>query len=367
MSSPRQTTAVRRSPVSGDGRDSDYRRSRGPGGSGPRWARIAAAGVATVVLGATAAACGGSAPAATGRTEGTTSVTIGALSNGAAKETALQVPVVESIRNEVPRSVPDSGTLVIGSGSLPTGSPPLGFVGTDQKTLTGSEPDLGRLVAAVLGLEPRIDNATWANLFVGIDSGRTDVGFSNITDTEQRKEKYDFACYRQDNLGFETLASSPWNFDGTAASLAGRTVSVGKGTNQEKILLQWQSELQTQGKTLDVKYFPDINSTYLALSSGKIDAYFLPNPSVAYHVTQTAGTPTPTRSAGKYSGAGASLQGLICATTKKGNGLAEPVADAINHLIQNGQYAAWLDTWNLANEAVPTAQINPPGLPLSNS
>jgi polar amino acid transport system substrate-binding protein len=249
---------------------------------------------------------------------------------------------------------------------LPSGAPPLAYVGTDQQTLTGAEPDMARLVAGVLGVEPVFTNATWENMFVGIDSGRTDVGFSNITVTEQRKEKYDFASYRQDNLAFEVLGSSTWNFTGPD-SLAGRTVTVGKGTNQEKILLQWQSELRAQGKDFAVKYFPDSNGTYLALAANNIDTYFAPNPSIAYHVTQSANTPTPTRNAGTYSGAGASLQGLIAATSKKDSGLAKPLADAVNHLKETGQYDAWLKAWNLSNEAVPTAEINPPGLPASSS
>jgi polar amino acid transport system substrate-binding protein len=335
-------------------------------------------GVAAIALAATLTACASSKASGTGAGSGgsgssavkgarATTVAVGALSNGAATEVDLSVPEVASIRAELPKSVQDKGTLVIGLGLLPTGAPPLGFVGSDQKTLTGSEPDLGRLVAAVLGLKPRLDDATWDNLFVGIDSGKTDAGFSNITDTEQRKTKYDFACYRQDNLGFEVLKSSNWNFTGNYQNLAGQTVAVSSGTNQEKILLAWQTKLKAAGKTLTVKYFPDQNSTYLALDSGKITAYFTPNPSIAYHVRQTASTPSPTRSAGKYSGAGATLQGLICATTKKGDGLAQPIADAINYLIKNGQYTKWLAAWNLANEAVPSSRVNPPGLPLSNS
>lgn len=320
----------------------------------------------TDAAGATGGSTTGSASSATTAGQVTT-VDVGALSNGAATEVKLTVPEVASIRAELPKTVLDKGSLVVGLGLLPSGAPPLGYVGSDQKTLTGSEPDLGRLVAAVLGLKPQLDNATWDNLFVGIDSGKTDAGFSNITDTEQRKEKYDFACYRQDNLGFEVLKSSSWNFDGNYENLAGQTVAVGSGTNQEKILLEWQTKLKSEGKKLTVKYFPDQNSTYLALDSGKISAYFTPNPSIAYHVTQTATTPNPTRSAGKYSGAGATLQGLICATTKKGDGLAQPIADAINYLIKNGQYAKWLAAWNLTNEAVPTAQVNPPGLPITNS
>ncbi|MEJ2866876.1 transporter substrate-binding domain-containing protein [Actinomycetospora sp. OC33-EN08] len=310
------------------------------------------------------AACGGgggSDAAASGP------IPVGALSNGAAKETSISVPVVEQIRAELPQQYRDAGVLNVGLGLLPAGSPPLGFVGTDDRTLTGSEPDLARLVGAVLGLRVELGNATWENMFVGIDSGRTDVGFSNITVTEQRKLKYDFASYRQDNLAFETLASAPWSFSGDIAALANQRISVARGTNQERILLAWQAQLRAQGQDFAVEYYPDINAVQLALESGQINSYLGPNPAVAYQVTQSAGRPVPKKTAGTFSGAGVSLQGLIAATTKKDSGLAKPVADAINYLIQNGQYQQWLTAWNLANEAVPSSQVNPPGLPPSDT
>ncbi|MFD7476077.1 ABC transporter substrate-binding protein [Streptomyces sp. NPDC059837] len=326
------------------------------------------ASTAVATLAAGLAACGGESDAATTSDSAASgTVTVGALSNGAARQTDLKVPEVKSISAELPKAVAKSGKLVIGVGALPAGFPPLAYVGQDQKTLTGAEPDLGRLVAAVLGLKPEVKNSTWENLFVGIDSGKVDVAFTNVTDTEERKKKYEFASYRQDNLAFEVPKKSTWNFAGDYENLAGRTVSVGAGTNQEKLLLEWKAKLAKEGKKLTVKYFQDNNSVYLALSSGKIDAYFGPNPGISYHITQTAKTPNPTRNAGKFSGAGATLQGLIAATAKKDSGLAKPVADAINHLIKNGQYAKWLAAWNLSNEAVSTSQINPPGLPLDNS
>jgi polar amino acid transport system substrate-binding protein len=327
-----------------------------------RTAFAAAAGLTVALI---LSACGGSSDTTTSAANG--GVRIGAVSNGAAKEVTIKVSQVDTIRAELPAAIRERGKLVIGLGALPSGYPPLAYTGDDQKTLTGSEPDLGRLIAAVFGLTPDVQNATWENLFVGIDSGRTDVGLSNITDTEQRKLKYDFASYRQDNLGFEVLASSSWNFAGDYENLAGKTVSVSAGTNQEKILLEWQKKLQNEGRTLTVRHFPDQNSVYLALDSGKIDAHFGPNPGIAYHVAQDAKTPNPTRNAGTYSGAGATLQGLIAATTKKDSGLAKPLADAINHLISNGQYAHWLDAWGLANEAVKTSEVNPPGLPITNT
>lgn len=318
---------------------------------------ILAASVATAL-----AACSGGAVAESANG----SVTVADFAADAGTKTVIKVDQVDSIRKQLPESVIKSGKLVIGIGALPAGFPPLAFTGDDQKTLTGAEPDLGRLVAAVFGLDPVIKNSTWDNLFVGIDSGATNAGFSNITDTEQRKEKYDFASYRQDNLGFEVLKDSAWNFDGDYENLADQTVAVSAGTNQEKLLLEWQTKLKAEGKKLEIKYYPDANSTYLALNSGKIDASFGPNPGIAYHALQDAKSANPTRAAGTFSGAGETLQGLIAATTKKDSGLAKPLAAAINYLIDNGQYAKWLEAYNLSNEAVAKSEINPPGLPITN-
>ncbi|MFD0378178.1 ABC transporter substrate-binding protein [Streptomyces sp. NPDC127112] len=329
-----------------------------------RLVRGLGATTATIALATGLTACGGDAKADGGAPD---KVTIGAVSNGAARQTELSVPVVDSLRAQLPKSVRDRGELVIGVGALPAGFPPLAYTGTDQKTLTGAEPDLGRLVAATLGLKPVVKNSTWENLFVGVDSGKVDAAFSNVTVTEERKKKYEFASYRKDNLAFEVLKENPWNFGGDFHNLAGKTVAVSKGTNQEKILLEWQGKLRAEGKDVEVKYFPDPNSVYLALSGGKIDLSFGPNPSIAYHITQTAGGNAPTRNAGSYSGAGESLQGLIAATAKKDSGLAKPVAEAVNHLIRNGQYAQLLAAWNLSNEAVTTSEVNPPGLPQAAS
>ena len=37
-----------------------------------------------------------------------------------------------------------------------------------------------------------------------------------------------------------------------------------------------------------MRYYKDNNSTYLALASGRIDAYFGPNPGIAYQDQQSA-------------------------------------------------------------------------------
>lgn len=263
-----------------------------------------------------------------------------------------------AIAATVPDAIKSTGKLVIG-GSAGT-APPLRFYATDDKTPIGVETDIAVLVANVLGLEPQLEVASWENLFVGLDSGAYDLGLSNITVTEARKEKYDFATYRLDTLAFEAKKGSGWKVTGPA-DVAGHVVSVGSGTNQEKILVDWVEQNKAKGlPATEIKYFQNSSDYYLALESGRIDAYLGPNPSAAYHVA----TSGKTEIIGSFSGGG-EIVGKIAATTKKDSGLVKPVAAALDRLVKNGKYAEVLERWGLAAEAVPSSEINPPGLPKS--
>ncbi|MEV4947039.1 ABC transporter substrate-binding protein [Streptomyces sp. NPDC053755] len=264
---------------------------------------------------------------------------------------------VESIAAKVPEEIRKRGTLEIvdSSGS----SAPLTFRATDNKTVIGVEPDLAHLVADVLGLKAHINTVSWENIFIGLDSAKYDVGFSNITVTEERKEKYDFATYRKDDLAFEAKKGSGLKVTGPA-DVAGKTVAVDTGTNQEKLLVEWSKANEKAGREpVDITYYQNVSDTYLALQSGRIDLYLGPNPVAAYHVATTGKTEV----VGTHSGAGATLQGLIAATTKKDSGLVEPLAAALDEIIANGTYAKVLDRWGLSAEAVRKSEINPPGLP----
>ncbi|MFD4030983.1 ABC transporter substrate-binding protein [Streptomyces sp. NPDC058637] len=264
---------------------------------------------------------------------------------------------VDAIAARVPAAIRERGTLRLGASA--DASPPLGFYATDDKTRIGSEIDLATLIADTLGLEPDFQEVSWENLFVGLDSSKFDGVLSNVTVTEERKEKYDFATYRLDNIAFEAKKGSGWKVR-SPEDVAGRTIAVASGTNQEKILVDWSEENAEAGrKPVEIKYFQKDTDYYLALQSGRIDAYLGPSPSVNYHVASAG----QSEIIGTLSGAGDGIQGKIAATTKKDNGLADAYGAAIDHIIQDGSYAQVLDRWGLANEAVEKSEINPPGLP----
>ncbi|MFG2050791.1 ABC transporter substrate-binding protein [Micromonospora sp. NPDC048935] len=305
-----------------------------------------------LALGLTACAAPQETPRASAATAGTV--------NDSPDQKRIVPAKVDAVAALLPADLRAGGTLAIGVGAAGAGSPPLAFTATDNKTLIGSEPDIAVAVAGILGLEPRLENTSWENLFVGLDSGKYAVGVSNITVTEERKQKYDFATYRLDNLAFEAKKGAGWKATGPR-DVAGKRIAVGSGTNQEKILVEWSAEAKRQGLApVDIRYYQTNQATHLALASGQIDAHLGPNPSVAYHVA-VAGE---TEIIGTYSGAGAALQGKIALTTKKGSGLVGALAAAVDELIRSGDYGKILARWNLGDETTTRSEINPPGLPI---
>ncbi|ADG78662.1 Extracellular solute-binding protein family 3 OS=Tsukamurella paurometabola (strain ATCC 8368 / DSM / CCUG 35730 / CIP 100753 / JCM 10117 / KCTC 9821 /NBRC 16120 / NCIMB 702349 / NCTC 13040) OX=521096 GN=Tpau_2050 PE=4 SV=1 [Tsukamurella paurometabola] len=322
--------------------------------------RLAALGIAFALTGGTLAGCGGQS------TESTTASVTGAAGqqlNLTANQDRV-IPVKdEAAAALLPQPVRDRGTLRVGHGSG-AGNAPFYFPATDdERVFIGDESDIAHLIAGALGLKLEESNTSWEGLFLGIDSGQFDLGVSNITVTEARKEKYDFATYRKDDLAVEVQESSSLTFTGPD-SLSGKTVAVGSGTNQERILQRYDADLRAAGKpAITIKNYQDNTGTYAALASGQIDAYFGPNPIAAFHVAQTKGTPQATKIVGRVSGAGSSLQGLIGATTKKDSGIIRAVQAALQSTIRSGDYTKVLHRWGLDAEAVPSSEINPPGLP----
>ncbi|UPT41079.1 ABC transporter substrate-binding protein [Streptomyces sp. WAC00303] len=261
----------------------------------------------------------------------------------------------------VPEAIRERGTLRLGASAEAV--PPLGFYATDDRTRIGSEIDIATLVADTLGLKPEFEQVSWENLFVGLDSSKFDGVLSNVTVTEERKEKYDFATYRLDNIAFEAKKGSGWKVK-EPADVAGKTISVSSGTNQEKILVEWSEKIVEAGREpVDIKYFQKDTDYYLALQSGRIDAHLGPSPVAAYHVASAG----QSEIVGQLSGAGGGLQGKIAATTKKGSGLVEAYAAAIDHIVRDGSYGKVLERWGLSGEAVEKSEINPPGLPKAKS
>lgn len=239
--------------------------------------------------------------------------------------------------------------------------PPVATYATDAKTVVGTDPDIASLLADALGLELELVPVAWEDWPLGLSSGKYDAVISNVTVTEARKEKFDFSTYRNDVLGFYVKSDSGINSIKEPKDIAGLKVITSAGTNQEKIILEWDRQnVAASLKPIEVQYYDDRAAADLALQSGRADVEFNPNATLSYASAVKGGT----KLVGIVSG-GWPLSAEIAVATKKDAGLAEAVTIALNDLIKSGKYGEVLKRWNLTSEAIEQARTNPPGLPKS--
>ncbi|WP_405083908.1 ABC transporter substrate-binding protein [Paraburkholderia caribensis] len=249
-------------------------------------------------------------------------------------------------------------TLTIG---IVPAHPPISTYATDAKTVVGFDPDLAQLVADSLGRKLNVVVLSWPDWPLALASGKVDAVISNVTVTEERKAKFDFSTYRRDQLGFFVKTDSAIRSIKEPKDIAGLRVITDAGTNQEKILLEWDRQNIAHGlKPIAVQYYDDDAVKSVALQSGRADAIFSVNAVLLYDAAKQG----KTRQVGTVSG-GWPRTAEVAVTTRKGSGLADPLTIALNDLIHKGQYHAVLDRWNLGSEAIEKASTNPPGLPRS--
>jgi polar amino acid transport system substrate-binding protein len=208
-------------------------------------------------------------------------------------------------------------------------------------------------VADSLGLKLRVVNLSWEQWPLSVQSGGVEAVFSNVGVNTARLKLFDFATYRQGVMAFTAAAGSTRKIAGPE-DIAGLTVAVGSGTNQERILLDWNKQLQADGKQpASLQYYANDADVQLALQSGRVDAYLGPNPSAVYQQskgqvailgTVNAGWPNTT---------------YVAAATLKGNHLDDAVEAALTHSFADGSYARALQRWGLSGEAVDAPVVNP--------
>lgn len=304
------------------------------------------------------AACSDPAPAApAGSTDSTGS---GASDGGGASagpidtsgtQELIRASADESVAALLPPEVAESGVLRVGING--TSAAPLSFLADDNQTYVGSEIDIARIVADKLGLEFELKLTTWENWPLKLEAGEFDVVHANIGINAERLQKFDFASYRAAYMSFLVKKGADfWLED--ADSLSGRIIAVGNATNQERILTDWNAELEAAGKEpAELKNYSTDADTLLAVGSGRVDGYLSPFASLSF----VASRRDDMELQGKIN-AGWPDETLVAGTFPAGSGLVEAYSAALNALIEDGTYAQVLERWQLSEEALTESRAH---------
>ncbi|WP_206198104.1 ABC transporter substrate-binding protein [Shimia sediminis] len=144
--------------------------------------------------------------------------------------------------------------------------------------IVGFEVDLINEIANRLGKSVELQNTAWEGIFTAVRSGRVDVAIASITITDERLESIGFAQpYYDSDQSLVVMADSGIS---TLEDMRGKVVAVDAGATGHI----WADENQAEVGFAEVRTYPNINSSILDLSAGRVDAYISDIPAMQYYV-----------------------------------------------------------------------------------
>jgi len=91
----------------------------------------------------------------------------------------------------------DSGGMTIRSGvltiAMDIGYPPMEYFGPDGSTPMGFDVEMGKAIAAKMGLRAEFVNTAWDGIFAGVETNRYDIIMSAVTITPPRLIAHNFS------------------------------------------------------------------------------------------------------------------------------------------------------------------------------
>lgn len=198
-----------------------------------------------------------------------------------------------------------------------------------QGAFTGFDNELLKAIGAELGLQVEFSGTEFAGLLAQVSGGRFDVGSSNITTTDARRQLvgftngYDFGY-------FSLVAPNGSAIKGFSDLNRSTRIAVVQGTVQDEFVV---NQLH-----LDPVKFPDYNTAYANLKSGQVDAWVAPSAQAEGAIAPGDGISVSQNTF--------SLDNFVGYAVAKNN---QPLIDALNSgldaVIADGTYAELYTDW----------------------
>ncbi|MGK8521169.1 ABC transporter substrate-binding protein/permease [Nocardia asteroides] len=198
-----------------------------------------------------------------------------------------------------------------------------------QGAFTGFDNELLKAIGAKLGLQVEFSGTEFAGLLAQVSGGRFDVGSSNITTTDARRQLVGFT--NGYDFGYFSLVvpnGSPVR--GFSDLNRDTRIAVVQGTVQDEFVVNQLG--------LDPVKFPDYNTAYANLKSGQVDAWVAPSAQAEGAIAPGDGTSVSQNTF--------SLDNFVGYAVAKNN---QPLINALNSgldaVIADGTYARLYSDW----------------------
>ncbi|MCU7530192.1 ABC transporter substrate-binding protein [Prescottella equi] len=256
----------------------------------------------------------------------------------------IDVQRVAAIADQLPPDVAASGELRIGT------NPPYApnEFKDESGAIVGFDVDLMEAVGAVLGLTLDLKQTDFDKIIPAVQAGTLDLGMSSFTDTLEREKSVDFVTYYSAGVQWAQRAGDDIDPD----DACGLRVGVQTTTIEDIDEVPAKSAAcVAAGKPpiRKIKYDSQ-DDVANALILGRVDALSADSPVTAYAIKRSDGRMVP--AGGVYD---ASPYGWVVA---KGSPLAPVLQQAVQYLIDGGQYQAIAEAWGVEAGMIDTSVVN---------
>ncbi|MEW2631059.1 ABC transporter substrate-binding protein [Streptomyces sp. NPDC048389] len=258
------------------------------------------------------------------------------------------------LHDKLPQNIRDKGVINVGSDIAYA---PMEFMDENNKP-AGVDIDIARALGKVLGVEFKFENATFDQLVLGMNNGRTDIVMSSMTDTKERQQGAtddakggaDFVNYFRAGSAILVQKGNPEKIT-TLDDLCGLTVAAQRGTANETLLNETQKKC---GSDKIKPFISDQDSDSITqLQTKRADAVITDFPVALYNELNAGG--------GKlFEVVGEQIDAAPygIAVSKKNPELRDALQAAVQKIIDDGSYAAVLKEWKAESGAIEKATIN---------
>ena len=242
-----------------------------------------------------------------------------------------------------PPAILQAGTLKICSAN--DGTPPSVYH-DETGALVGSEVDLGKAIAAQLGLKPDFVESAFTALIPTLQAKQCDVIMAQLYVKPEREKVVDFVPYVYSGTGIALSKAKPADITGMDDSLCGKKVIVAVATTAESLTQEQSDKCTAAGKQgVDITRNSHSDVALQQVQNGQVDAYLETAETLGYYATKTgaqiqmAGQPFGTIKIG-------------AATVKGNTELHNAIQQALTELEGNGTYAKILDQWGQSDLSI---------------
>ncbi|WP_458107798.1 ABC transporter substrate-binding protein [Arthrobacter sp. R3-55] len=268
-------------------------------------------------------------------------------SGGTAAGTGVPALEVNQAAVELlPESVKTSKVLRV---AIPTNEQPTQFYREGTQEMTGTNPDVARLIGEVLGVKVDIHVANFDSIIPGLAANRYDMTVSSMTPTEKRMEVLDFVDYMQIGNGIAVPKGNPAGIKDENA-LCGKKVGLLTGSYQLTVNVpDYDAACAAAGKeAIQKSEFQDTRQAISALGSGRLDTVLADSPILNFAATQNP----QIEIAHTYEFA------PVGVGVPKESGLVKSVSAALDAVIKSDSYIKVLGKYGLETSAITEARVN---------